>query len=189
MRRIANVMINEVLSHTDPPAVDAIELFNPSASSVDISWWFLTDRRNEPRKFRIPDGTVLEPGGFIVFTEADFNPQPGIFPSFALSSSEGEDLFLFAADEAGVLLGYRTDVEFGAAENAVSFGQYETSVGFDFTALSQNTFGASNAPPKIGPVVINEVMYHPPDIAGADNERDEFIELFNMSGATVPLYV
>jgi hypothetical protein len=188
MRRLANIVINEVLSHTDLPMVDAIELFNRSASSVDISGWFLTDRRNDPRKFRIPDGTVLEPGGFVVFTEADFNPQPGLYPSFALSSSEGEDVFLYAADEAGVLLGYRTDVEFGAAETAVSFGQHETSVGFDFTALSYRTFGSLNAPPKIGPVVINEIMYHPPDIGTENNERDEFIELVNMSEATVLLY-
>ena len=61
MRRLTSIVINEVLSHTDPPLVDAIELFNPSASSVDISWWFLSDRRNDPRKFRIPDGTVIEP--------------------------------------------------------------------------------------------------------------------------------
>jgi Big-like domain-containing protein/lamin tail-like protein/Ig-like domain-containing protein len=188
MRRLASVVINEALSHTDPPLVDAIELFNPTAASVDLSGWFISDRRNDPRKFRIPEGTVLQAGGFIVFTEADFNPQPGIYPSFALSSSEGEDLFLFAANEAGVLLGYRTDVEFGAAENAVSFGQHETSIGFDFTAQSQRTLGASNAYPKIGPAVINEIMYHPPDIGTQDNERDEFIELLNVSGATLFLY-
>ncbi len=189
MRRITEIVINEVLSHTDLPLVDSIELFNQSGSSVDLSGWFISDRRNDPRKFRIPNGTVLQPGAFVVFTEADFNSQPGLYPSFALSSSEGEDLFLFAADEFGVLRGFRTDVEFGAAENGVTFGQYETSIGFDFTALSQRTLGATNAYPKVGPVVISEIMYRPPDlVAGEDNERDEFIELLNVSGAPLPLY-
>jgi hypothetical protein len=36
----------------------------------------------------------------------------------------------------------------------------------------------ANAAPSIGPVTINEIMYHPPDFSGgADNTRDEFIEL------------
>lgn len=188
MRRLTDIVINEALSHTDLPLKDAIELFNPTASSVDISGWFLSDRRNDPRKFRVPEGTVLPPGGFIVFDEDDFNPVPGNYPSFALSSAEGEDLFLFAAEEDGRLTGYRTDVEFGAGENGVSFGQYETSIGFDFTALSQRTLGTSNAYPKIGPVIISEFMYHPPDLGTNDNDRDEFIELLNVSGATLPLY-
>jgi len=67
--RVPGVVINEVLTAPqttgfgpDPafagPA-DAIELFNPTASPVDLSGWFLTDDAREPRKFRIPDGTLL----------------------------------------------------------------------------------------------------------------------------------
>jgi hypothetical protein len=40
----------------------------------------------------------------------------------------------------------------------------------------------------VGPVVINEIMYHPPNLAGADNLRDEFIELFNPGPDPVPLF-
>ena len=37
-----------------------------------------------------------------------------------------------------------------------------------------------NAGPKVGPVVISEIMYHPPDWPdGEDNQDDEFIELRN----------
>jgi hypothetical protein len=38
-------------------------------------------------------------------------------------------------------------------------------------------------------VVINEIMYHPPDLAdGSDNSLDEFIELLNISTNTVTLF-
>ena len=46
------------------------------------------------------------------------------------------------------------------------------------------TFGQNNSPPKTGPIIINEVMYHPPEIAGnppTDNARDEFVELHNIT--------
>jgi hypothetical protein len=42
---------------------------------------------------------------------------------------------------------------------------------------------------KIGPVVIHEIMYHPAPLPlGAGTPDDEFIELRNITNATVPLY-
>ena len=43
----------------------------------------------------------------------------------------------------------------------------------------------------MGPVVINEIMYHPPDLSQnppVDNERDEYIELLNISVQTISFY-
>jgi hypothetical protein len=208
-RAAGAVVINEVLTHTDLPFEDAIELYSPTVSGavsqpVDISGWFLSDRRTEPRRFRIPDGTVLQPGGFAVFYEYQFNADfSGRPPYFGLDSVQGDQVYLHTADAAGNLTGYRTGVSFGAAENAVSFGRYKTSVGVDFTALRERTFGAdnpatveafragagrSNSAPLVGPVVINEIMYHPPDIGTNDNVLDEFIELRNLLPIPVPLF-
>src|SRR5436190_762800 len=57
---------------------------------------------------------------------------------------------------------------------------------------SANTIGTANSGPKVGPIVISEIMYHPSDIAigtnGLDNVDDEFVELQNISGSTVNLY-
>jgi hypothetical protein len=59
----------------------------------------------------------------------------------------------------------------------------------DFVLQSANTPGASNALPRVGPIVISEIMYHPPDLAnGVDNELDEFIELQNITLTNVPLF-
>jgi hypothetical protein len=44
------------------------------------------------------------------------------------------------------------------------------------------TFGTNNLGPRLGPIVISEIQYHP--IPGGD----EFVELMNTSDNTVPLY-
>jgi hypothetical protein len=207
------VVINEVLTHTDPPFEDAIELVNVAAA-VDISGWWLSNSNDDPKKFRIPGGTVLQPGGFVVFYEGigatvGFNTSGiGTSPDFTLNAAHGDQVYLLSADFGGTLTGYRGSVEFGAAENGISFGRHVISTGkADFTAMSQRTFGADNpstveqfrsgtglpnAAPRISPVVISEIMYHPPDIPtgteSLDNTRDEFIELCNVTQGPVPLF-
>lgn len=179
---IAPVLINELLTHTDPPAVDAIELFNPNAEPADIGGWYLSDDGAAPWKYRIPDGTVIPANGYLVFTETNFNAAPGSLYNFALDSA-GDALYLCSADAAGNLTGYSHGVSFGAAALGVSFGRYVNSVGEEqFPAQLAVTLGTNNAGPAIGPVVIQEIMYHP----GADG--DEFVELRNLTGDAVPLF-
>ena len=74
---IPAVWITEVLTHTDLPQVDSIELYNPGTNTADISFWFLTDNLSDPAKFQIPPGTTLAPKSYRVFTEANFNQNPG----------------------------------------------------------------------------------------------------------------
>ncbi|MBN1669923.1 MAG: chitobiase/beta-hexosaminidase C-terminal domain-containing protein [Kiritimatiellae bacterium] len=178
------VVINEALTHTDLPQVDAIELCNAGTAPVDIGGWYLSDTIADYRKFRIPDGTTLAAGGYVVFDETQFNTDTNEPACFALSS-HGDQIHLTQWDAASNLL-YLASVDFGGAENGVAFGRHVTSdgaAGADFVAQSvSNTLGGANAEPKVGPVVINEIMYHP------TNALFEFIELHNSSGGPVPLY-
>jgi len=179
---IAPVLINEVLTHSDQPAGDMVELWNPTSAPVDIGGWFLTDDAGFPQKFRIPDGTALSGFGFQVFSEADFDATPGASNSFALSSL-GEQVLLFSGDANTNLTGYAHGLSFGAAATNVSFGRYVTSTGEEqFPPQSAQTFGGTNSGPLVGPVVINEIMYHP------EAGYDEFVELKNISSNAVPLF-
>src|ERR1051326_2177212 len=138
---ITNVLINEALTHTDPPIEDAIELYNPTAAGVDISNWWLSNERDNPKKFRVPTNTVISAGGYKVFYEQrvvtnlphlGFNTSgTGNFPDFTLNSAHGDNVFLFTADASGNLTGYRRGITFGSAEHGVSFGRFLTSIGSD----------------------------------------------------------
>jgi hypothetical protein len=199
-RPLPNAVINEVLSHTDDPLEDAIELYNPSSQGIDLSGWFLSDSAGDFKKYRIADGTFLPAGGYRVFYQTQFNTGgPG---GFTLDSAGGDQVHLSEADAAGNLSGRRAVARFGAAANGVSFGRYETCHSVDFVAMSRRTFGQDapaslaqfrtgagrfNASPKVGPVVINELMYHPPGATNTDNTLDEYIELHNFSGSSVTL--
>ena len=185
---IGAVLVNEVLTHTDLPQVDSIELYNPEVTSVDIGGWYLSDDHDQPKKFRIPDGTVLANSGYMVFDELDFSSDENDPASFQLSS-EGDEVWLFSGDVHSNLTGYCHGFEFGAAQNGVSFGRYVTTLGeVHYPAQSEVTLGFANAGPRTGPIVISEIMYQPADLAGTNNVRDEYIELTNISGSDVPLY-
>ena len=200
---LTSVWINEILSHTDEPIEDAIELYNPGTQPVNIGNWYLSDDADNFMKYRIPSGTLIPAGRFMVFYQYQFNGADAAVP-FSLDSAEGDSVFLSAVDATGKLTGYRAVAQFGPLPNAVSVGRFETSVGVEYPILTKPTFGvdnpaslaefrqgsgAANTAPTIGPVVISEIMYHPPSLTpGVDNTQEEYIELCNLSPQTVPLF-
>ncbi len=205
---MTNIVINELLSHTDLPLADAIELHNTSAAPVDISGWYLSDSKNNLRKYKFPAGTVLPAGGYHVVYENQFNPQPLTSASFSFNSAQGDDAWVMAVDTNGAATGYRDWEKFGPQFNGVSFGRVQTSVGVDFVALADLSFGtavrassptnqldlfrtglgAPNAGAWVGPVVFSEIMYHPPPIGTNDDTQNEFIELHNVTAQALPLF-
>ena len=85
-----------------------------------------------------------------------------------------------------VLTGYREIEDFGASETGVSFGRYfKASTGnYNFVAMDHPTDSSDNADPKVGPIVITEIMYNP----GTGNQNEEYVELYNITGSAVTLY-
>jgi hypothetical protein len=183
---IAPVVVNEVLAHTDLPAVDSVELYNPTSTNVDIGGWFLTDDVETPKKYRIANGTVIPAAGFLTFTAAQFGAGANGF----LFSEYGEMAYVFSGDASTNLTGYAHGADFYASPTGVSFGRYiDSQTNAQFVLQSANTLGTNNAYPRVGPLVISEIMYHPPDLAaGTDNDLDEFIELQNITATNVSLY-
>jgi len=145
------------------------------------------------RKYQLPPGTLLPPGGYLVIYENQFNN--GTTNAFTLNSAHGDQIWLSAAS-SGLETGDRATVQFGAAANGVSFGRVLTTTGADFVPLIQRTFGMDNpssleqfrsgqglpnALPVVGPLIISELHYDPD--TGA-----EFIELHNNSANAISLF-
>jgi hypothetical protein len=192
---IGGVVINEILAHSHAEAPDWIELHNTNGHAINIGGWFLSDDSDDLKKYEIADTTIIEPYGYIVFYEdlhfGNASSSLGMKDQlFTLSGDEGfglsengETLYLHSGSN-GELTGYSDNEKFGASETGVAFGRYLKSTGsYNFVAMSENTPGGANAYPKVGPVIINEIMYNPP-LAG----DSEYVELLNISDFTVVLY-
>ena len=189
------IVINEVLANSSAGQTDAIELFNPTNLDVDIGGWYLSDSKNDLFKFRIPVGTTLAAGEYIVFNESDFNPTPNVpGPNdFALNGSEGEEVYLTQPDNNGNPE-FVDAVGFGGSFDGQTIGRVSNGTG-SFTLLIANTLGATNSDPSFGPLVLSEIHYHPADPTAAELALEpaltasdfEFVEIHNPTSATVDL--
>ncbi len=197
---VPSVVVNEVLTHSDAPQEDAIELHNYGSNEVDLSGWFLSDSSNNLKKYRIPDGTKISPNGYLVFYEKSLLLDNGI-NGFSLSSSRGDEVWLTEADGSGNLLRFVDKVSFGASANGVTFGRYPNAIG-SFVAMVDNSLGsdvragqdiglleqfragkgAPNKGPLVGPIVFSEIMYAPSE------GMAEYVILQNISSDDIPLF-
>jgi hypothetical protein len=190
------IAINEVMAHSHAGAPDWIELYNTTASVINIGGWYLSDNDENPLKYRFAAGKTIPAYGYIViYEDVNFGPlatDPGRLTPFALSEN-GEMVCLASAlDTNGVLTGYREKEDFGASETGVSFGRYYkgSTDSFNFVPMANSTQGYANAYPKVGPIVITEIMYHPDWPAGSlyENDQYEYVELRNIGTEPVTLY-
>ena len=119
---------------------DWFELFNPNASAVNLTGFYLTDNLSQPTKWRIPSTTIIGGGGFLLVwadNQASQNtgiPNSDLHAPFALNN-EGEALGLFAPD--GVTP--QSTVVFGLQVENVSQGYHpdgDTNVVFSMANFS-----------------------------------------------------
>ena len=128
---------------------DWFELYNPSASPVDLSNCTLTDSLNNPGKFKIPSGTTIAPHGFLLVwadAETEQNASAGdLHVNFKLSLG-GELIALHAPD--GRLV---DQVSFGSQTTDVSQGRWPDGHAAPFYLMSKPTPRSANDIPN-GPV-------------------------------------
>jgi hypothetical protein len=185
---IPQILVNEVLANTEQPSVDAIELYNPNNFAVNVSGWYLSDNRKMPTKWKIPNGTTIPANGYKVFYQGHYQNNNLVYTAnefgsaFAFSSN-GDEAYIFSANSAGALTGYEHGYDFRGSDPGVSFGRHIISTGKDhFVAQAQTTLNQNNSYPRVGPVVISQIMYNP------SRNNFEFMELVNTSANDVELY-
>ncbi|MGC3959324.1 MAG: hypothetical protein QM813_15690 [Verrucomicrobiota bacterium] len=152
---------------------------------MDVSGWYLTDNATMPKKYRIPAEQQPRRANFYFLTTASLTSGTEGNTAFAFSST-GEEVYLFtSANTNAELTGYSHGFAFGAVFNGRSFGRAINSAGVESFPLQRAvTLGTTNAGPQIGPIVINEIHYHP-----SSPTEDEFIELLNTGDTIVTGYI
>ncbi len=147
------VVINELLASNGSVNKDAqgqyddwIELYNRYRLPTNVGGWYLTDDPAEARKWRIPAGTTLPAGGYLLIWADGDTDATGLHASFKLGSDAG-GVYLFADDGVTLL----DSIEYGPQSVDVSYGRApdaDTIWGF----MQPPTPGAANAQPAPGKV-------------------------------------
>ncbi len=108
---LAQVVINEyscsnrnIIADNFGDFEDYIELYNPTASVVDLSGWYLSDEWSQPLKYKIPTGVTIGPYGYrlIWASNRNLNTTVHVHTNFRLSQSKFEKIIL--SDASGSLV-------------------------------------------------------------------------------------
>jgi hypothetical protein len=98
------VVINELMSSNSTTAADQngeyddwVELYNTSATAVDLSGYYLTDNNEKLNKWQFPAGTIINGNGYLIIWADKDEDQTGLHANFKLSA-EGEELLLINSD-------------------------------------------------------------------------------------------
>ena len=185
---IRDITLNEFQANTaDAPGAsddyasnDWIEIYNTTSSDIVLRDWHLSDDADELMKWALP---VIEipANGSLVFDEITGFHYPAD-SGFALNQ-DGEQLFLSHLPGAGADR-VADCVDFKAQEPDRTLGRFPD--GGEYWQAMPPTQGAPNAGP-FADIVINELMYHAPTLAGGIPSA-EYIELVNPTDGDVNLW-
>lgn len=146
------VVVNEIWYDGSP--ADAIELYNASAASVDVSGWKVQDADRDPLKTgEIPTGTTIAPGGYLVLAK-DATPL-----GFPFGLGKGDEAVLL--DAAGAVV---DNYEYVATAPLSDWSR--CADGGEWAHATEVTLGAANncaVPEQPGSVLLNEIDSGPAD--------------------------
>jgi len=122
---IPSIFINELMAQNGRSFFDEnwnferdwFELYSAEPTNINLSGYYFTDEPLFPQKWRIPDGTIIPPGGFLIYW-ADGDDIPPNHCNFSLSAS-GESL-TFSTPATQIV----DQVAYGALPRDISLGRY-----------------------------------------------------------------
>ena len=186
---------------------DWIEIYNPTATAIDLVGYSLTDSKGDPLQCRFtadsfPTGqpTTIGPGEYkIVFASGRSNsgsviygPGGQLHTNFKLSDDPPEYLGLIQPDGSTVAAEFAPKYPVQAADISYGWTTDGTRQGFFFEPSpglpNGNEVSASSAP-----IIISEIMYNTARGAPGgigylpENIREEYVELYNRGATTTSL--
>ena len=118
---------------------DWIELYNPTASAIELGGWYLSDNPDNLIKWIFPQITVEAHGYLLIFASGKDRRNTELHTNFQLSSS-GEQICLTKSD--GVTIAFKFENQFPTQYPDISYG-FENG---DLTYFDMPTPGSPNVP-------------------------------------------
>jgi|GEM_PF-1217316 len=125
---LPTLFINEILASnatgiTDPNGEfdDWIEIYNPSATAVDLAGWYITDNLGQLTKYQFPIGGTeanVPANAWLLIWADDQTEQGDLHTNFSLSST-GETVALVGPDGVSIV----DQITFGPQQSDVSYGR------------------------------------------------------------------
>jgi hypothetical protein len=139
--------INEFLSSNDTTNADEsgeyddwLELYNTGTELEDIGGLYLTDDSDNLIKWMIPDGTMIQPQGFLLFWCDEDQDQGDLHTNFKLSTG-GEFLALVNIDGVTIL----DSKTYGDQSTDISYGRvFDGSSNWDFLSPTPGSTNSSS---------------------------------------------
>jgi hypothetical protein len=137
------IVINEIMPRNKTTVADQdgefddwIELYNYSPATINLSGYYLSDSKSNPRKWKFPQGTIILAKGYLIIWADKDTTQQGLHSNFGLSSL-GEKVIFSKSDGS-----YIDKVEYPAMTLELSYSRFPNGTG---SFRWQNpTFNTSN---------------------------------------------
>lgn len=83
---------------------DWLELYNPGATALDIGNWYLSDNPDNPDKWKLPQGTTIGAGGYLVVWLSGRDEAFGghLHANFKITQTKGQPETLVLSNATGV---------------------------------------------------------------------------------------
>ena len=89
-----------VVADQDGEYDDWIELYNLSEEDIDISRFYLSDKKDDLTRWQFPAGTVIRKKGYlIIWADGDSTTQAGLHTNYKLSAEDGENVVLLTPEQ------------------------------------------------------------------------------------------
>ncbi len=140
---VGDLVINEFMASNDATMADQdeeyddwIELYNNGTDAIELGGYFLSDDSEDLGQWSFPEGTTIEPNGYLMIWADNDEDQEGLHANFKLSAS-AESVLL--ADPDSLIL---DEVAYIDQTTDISYGRFPNGVG-EFQKMNP-TFGAEN---------------------------------------------
>jgi CotH kinase protein/Lamin Tail Domain/Secretion system C-terminal sorting domain len=186
-----DVAINEIMASNNSTASDEagefedwIELYNNTATSIDLSNYYLSDDDSNLLKWAFPQGTTLDAGAYLIVWADNDQGQGPLHANFKLSAS-GESLLL--VNPSGDVV---NRVDFGEQTTDASYSRIPNGLGS--FVIKNPTFGYNNeATTSVSQTAVGAIRVFPNPVNGyltIEVEKDNSVlplRLSNVLGQVV----